>query len=142
MSCACDEASGGTWRLDLVWDEDLDATTIAPNGTAVRIGPAATLPPEQLMAFAVSSCLMTAFLELAAGANVPIQGYVSSARIVRDTPGADPALALVPCVVVQSDSDRARLDPLWAEAVRRSPMLQLLGAHLQVEPAVRVVPPA
>lgn len=142
MSCECEEAFGhGSWRLDLVWDDDLNATAIGPNGTPIRTGAAASLRPEQLLAFAVSGCLMTAFLQLAAGANVAVQGYVSSARIVRDTSDAAPGLTLVPCVVVQSDSDRERLEPLWGEAIRRSPALQLLGPHLHLEPAVRVVPP-
>ena len=141
MPCECDEMPDeDPCRLDLVWDDDLNATAFTADGRAIRVGAAASLSPQRLLALAASSGLMMTFLELAAEAGVPVQGYVSSARL-RETTGGEPELALVPCVVVLSDEDCARIERLWDDAVRRSPTLRLLGAHVQVEPTVRVVPP-
>ena len=127
--------------LGLVWDEDLNATAITERGAPIRIGPAASLSPQHLLALAASSGLMTTLLTLAAEASVSVDGYVSSARL-RETPGDTPEVALAVCVVVPSHEDRKQIEPLWLQAIERSPTLRLLGAHLQIEPAVRVVPPA
>ena len=127
--------------LGLVWDEDLNATAITERGAPIRIGPAASLSPQHLLALTASSCLMTTLLTLAAEAGVSVEGYVSSARL-RETPGGTPEVALAPCVVVLSHEDRKQIDQLWHQAIERSPTLRLLGAHLHVEPAVLVVPPA
>jgi organic hydroperoxide reductase OsmC/OhrA len=127
--------------LELVWDEDLNATAVTERGEPIRVGPAASLSPQHLLALAASSCLMTTFLRLAGDAGVSVQGYVSSARLC-ETPGAEPEVALAPCVVVESDTDRARVEQLWPQAIEHSPTLRLLGTHLQIEPSVRVVPSA
>lgn len=127
--------------LELVWDDNLDATAVTDQGTPIRVGPAANLSPQHLLALAASSCLMTTLLTLAADEGVPVEGYVSSVRL-RERPGGPPELAIAPCVVVSSDADSKRIGPLWREAVDRSPTLRLLGSHLQVEPEVRVIPPA
>ena len=134
-------SNGCHCSLELVWDEDLNATAVTEQGAPIRIGPAANLSPQHLLALAASSCLMTTLLTLAGEAGVPVQGYVSSARL-RETPGGAPDVALAPCVVVGSDADRQQVEQLWPRAVERSPTLRLLGAHLHVEPTVRVVPPA
>src|SRR3989338_9187128 len=126
------------WSLELVWDEDLNATAVTERGEPLRIGPAVSRSPQHLLALAASSCLMTTLLTLAAEAGIPVQGYVSSARL-RETAGAPPEIALAPCVVVESDVDRRRIERLWPQAIERSPPLRLLGGHLHVEPAVRVV---
>jgi len=67
--------------LELIWDEDLNATALTGAASPIRIGPAVNLLPHQLLALAASSSLMTSFLELAAASCVPVQGYVSSARL-------------------------------------------------------------
>jgi uncharacterized OsmC-like protein len=126
--------------LELVWDEDLDATAVTEQGAPIKVGPAARLSPAHLLALAASSCLMTTLLTLAREANVSVQGYVSSARLGQ-TPGAIPDVALAACVVVASDADRQQIERLWPQAVERSPTLRLLSAHLHVEPSVRVVSP-
>jgi organic hydroperoxide reductase OsmC/OhrA len=126
--------------LELVWDEDLNATAVTEQGAPIRVGPAASLSPPHLLGLAASSCLMTTLLTLAAEHGVQVQGYVSSARLHETTSGVDVALA--PCVVVGSDTDRTQIEQLWPQAIERSPTLRLLGAHLQVEPTVRVLPPA
>jgi hypothetical protein len=99
------------------------------------------LLPHQLLALAASSSLMTSFLNLAAATGVPVQGYVSSAR-VREGAGGEPELALTPRVVVSSETDAGLVAELWREAVRYSRTLGLLRDRLRVEPAVRVAPPA
>jgi organic hydroperoxide reductase OsmC/OhrA len=91
--------------LELVWDEDLDATAVTEQGAPIKVGPAARLSPAHLLALAASSCLMTTLLTLARKAGVSVQGYVSSARLGQ-TPGAVPDVALAACVVVTSDADR------------------------------------
>jgi uncharacterized OsmC-like protein len=126
--------------LELVWDEDLDATGVTEQGAPIKVGPAARLSPAHLLALAASSCLMTTVLTLAREAGVSVQGYVSSARLGQ-TPGAVPDVALAACVVVASDADRQQIEQLWPRAVERSPTLRLLSAHLHVEPTVRVVSP-
>jgi organic hydroperoxide reductase OsmC/OhrA len=126
--------------LELVWDEDLDATAVTEQGAPIKVGPAARLLPAHLLALAASSCLMTTLLTLAREAGVSVQGYVSSARLGQ-TPGAVPDVALAACVVVASDADRQQIEQLWPQAVERSPTLRLLSAHLHVEPTVRVVSP-
>jgi organic hydroperoxide reductase OsmC/OhrA len=126
--------------LELVWDEDLDATAVTEQGAPIKVGPAARLSPAHLLALAASSCLMTTLLTLAREAGVSVQGYVSSARLGQ-TPGAVPDVALAACVVVASDADRQQIEQLWPQAVERSPTLRLLSAHLHVEPTVRVVSP-
>lgn len=142
ISCQSHEAPNECHcSLELVWDEDLNATAVTERGAPIRIGPAASLSPPHLLALAASSCLMTTLLTLAGEAGVSLQGYVSSARL-RETPGTVPDVALAPCVVVGSDADRRRIEQLWPQAIERSPTLRLLGTHLQVEPTVRVVPPA
>jgi organic hydroperoxide reductase OsmC/OhrA len=123
--------------LELVWDEDLNATAVTERGTPIRVGPAASLSPPHLLALAASSCLMTTLLRLASEAGVSVQGYVSSARL-KETPGEAPEVALAPCVVVESEADRGRIELLWRQAIKLSPTLRLLGAHVQVEPTVRV----
>ena len=127
--------------LELVWDEDLNATAVTERGAPIRVGPAASLSPQHLLALAASSCLMTTLLRLAAEAGVSVEGYVSSARL-KETPGGAPEVAIAPCVVVQSDGDRGRMEQLWPQAIEQSPTLRLFGAHFQVEPTVRVVPRA
>jgi hypothetical protein len=82
---------------------------------------------------------MTTFLRLAMDAGVLVEGYVSSARL-RERPDRPPELGLAPCVVVSSEADRMRIERLWDDAIQRSLTLRLLGSHLHVEPAVRVVP--
>jgi organic hydroperoxide reductase OsmC/OhrA len=124
--------------LELVWDEDLDATAVTEQGAPIKVGPAARLSPAHLLALAASSCLMTTLLTLARKAGISVQGYVSSARLGQ-TPGAVPDVALAACVVVASDADRQQIEQLWPQAVERSPTLRLLSAHLHVEPTVRVV---
>jgi organic hydroperoxide reductase OsmC/OhrA len=126
--------------LELVWDDGLNATALTSDASPIRIGPAASLLPHQLLALAASSCLMTSFLTLAAGAGVPIHGYVSSARLA-DADDGGTALALAPCVVVASEDDALRAAQLWSEAIRHSRTLGLLKDRVQVEPAVRVAPP-
>jgi|SRR5687767_1797989 len=139
----------GDWRdaieecrcsLELVWDEGMNATAFTEEGAPIRIGPAANLTPQQLLAMAASSCLMTTLFRLAAEAGVSVEGYVSSARL-RQRPGRMPELALAPCVVVATDEAAARIERLWDEAIQRSPTLRLLSPNLQVEPVVRIVPP-
>lgn len=127
--------------LGLVWDEHLNATATTELGASIRVGPAASLSPQHLLALAASSELMTALLTLAADAGVSVEGYVSSARL-RETPAGTPDVALVVCVVVPSHEDRIQIEPLWDQAIERSSTLRLLGSHLKVEPVVRVVPPA
>jgi len=127
------------YSLELVWDEDLNATAVTESGAPIRVGPAASLSPQHLLALAASSCLMTALLRLAREAGLSVHGYVSSARL-HDTPGAAPHVALTSCVVVESDVDRGRVEQLWPQAIERSPTLRLLGTHSQVELTVRVVP--
>lgn len=83
---------------------------------------------------------MTSFLNLAAATGVPVQGYVSSAR-VREGADGEPELALTPCVVVSSETDGRLVAELWRDAVRYSRTLGLLRDRLRVEPAVRVAPP-
>jgi uncharacterized OsmC-like protein len=51
--------------LELVWDEDLDATAVTEQGAPIKVGPAARLSPAHLLALAASSCLMTTLLTLA-----------------------------------------------------------------------------
>jgi hypothetical protein len=126
--------------LELIWDEDLNATALTDGAAPIRIGPAVNLLPHQLLALAASSSLMTSFLNLAAATGVPVQGYVSSAR-VREGAGGEPELALTPCVVVSSETDAGLVAELWREAVRYSRTLGLLRDRLRVEPAVRVAPP-
>ena len=75
--------------LELAWDDDLNATALTGGAEPIRIGPAVNLLPHQLLALAASSSLMTSFLNLAAATGVPVQGYVSSAR-VRDGAGGEP----------------------------------------------------
>jgi organic hydroperoxide reductase OsmC/OhrA len=124
--------------LELIWDEELNATVITEAGEPLRIGPAASLSPSHLLALAASSCLMTTLLTLAREAEVAVQGYVSSARL-RAASGRAPDIELAPCVVVHTDADRIRIDELWPRAIEQSPALRLLGEHLRVEPTVRVV---
>ena len=126
--------------LELVWDDDLNATALTGGAEPIRIGPAVNLLPHQLLALAASSSLMTSFLNLAAATGVPVQGYVSSAR-VREGAGGEPELALTPCVVVSSETDAGLVAELWREAIRYSRTLGLLRDRLQVEPVVRVAPP-
>jgi len=126
--------------LELVWDEDLNATAVTEGGEPIRVGPAARLSPQHLLALAASSCLMTTLLRLAREAGIDVEGYVSSARL-RETAGEPPEVALAPCVVVESDEDRERIEELWPQALELSPTVLLLGTHLQVEPTVRVAPP-
>jgi hypothetical protein len=127
--------------LELIWDDDLNATALTGGAEPIRIGPAVNLLPHQLLALAASSSLMTSFLNLAAATGVPVQGYVSSAR-VREGAGGEPELALTPRVVVSSETDAGLVAELWREAVRYSRTLGLLRDRLRVEPAVRVAPPA
>ena len=125
--------------LELIWDEDLNATALTGAAAPIRIGPAVNLLPDQLLALAASSSLMTSFLNLAAASGVPVQGYVSSAR-VREAADGEPELVLTPCVVVSSETDGRLVTELWREAVRYSRTLGLMRDRLRVEPAVRVVP--
>jgi hypothetical protein len=127
--------------LELVWDNDLNATAFTADGGTVPVGPDANLSPATLLALAASSCLMTTLLELAAGAGISIAAYLSSAR-VRQLPDGTSELALAPCVVVTSEPDGTRMERLWEHAILRSPTLRLFGARLQVEPVVRIIPPA
>jgi organic hydroperoxide reductase OsmC/OhrA len=133
-----DRPNGCHCSLELVWDEDLDATAVTEQGAPIKVGPAASLSPAHLLGLAASSCLMTTLLTLAREAGVSVEGYVSSARL-RQTPGAIPDVALAVCVVVGSDADRQQIEQLWPQAVERSPTVRLLSAHLQVEPTVRLV---
>ena len=126
--------------LELIWDEDLNATALTGGAAPIRIGPAVNLFPHQLLALAASSSLMTSFLNLAAATGVPVQGYVSSARVC-DGAGGGPELALTPCVVVSSETDAGLVTELWREAVRYSRTLELLRDRLRVEPVVRVAAP-
>lgn len=140
-TCHCDRtADECDCTLELIWDEDLNATALTGAAGPVRIGPAANLLPHQLLAMAASSLVMTSFLNLAAATGVPVQGYVSSARL-REGADGEPELALTPCVVVSSEDDGRLVAGLWPEAVRYSRTLGLLRDRLRVEPAVRVAPP-
>lgn len=123
--------------LALVWEDDLNATAITGRGAAVQIGPAANLSSHDLLAMAVSLSLMAALFALARDAGITVHGYVSSAR-VRDADGRL-MLALAPCVVVHSSTERTQIEPLWRRAVEQSPMLRLLGDALQIEPSTRAV---
>jgi hypothetical protein len=139
--CQVDRTSEeGDCTLELIWDEDLNATALTGGASPIRIGPAVNLLPHQLLALAASSSLMTSFLNLAAATGIPVTGYVSSARL---RPGADgePELALTPCAVVSSEDDRRLAADLWPEAVRYSRTLELLRDRLRIEPAVRVASP-
>jgi organic hydroperoxide reductase OsmC/OhrA len=140
LSNVNDRVNGCHCSLELVWDEDLDATAVTEQGAPIKVGPAARLSPAHLLALAASSCLMTTLLTLAREAGLSVQGYVSSARLGQ-TPGAVPDVALSACVVVASDADRQQIEQLWPQAIERSPTLRLLSAHLHVEPTVRVVSP-
>lgn len=126
--------------LELIWDEDFNATALTGGAAPIRIGPAVNLLPHQLLALAASSSLMTSFLKLAVATGVPVQGYVSSAR-VREGAGGEPELALTPCVVVSSETDAGLVAELWREAVRYSRTLELLRDRLRIEPVVRVAAP-
>lgn len=140
LSDVNDRSGGCHCSLELVWDEDLDATAVTEQGAPIKVGPAVRLSPAHLLALAASSCLMTTLLTLAREAGVSVQGYVSSARL-RETPGTVPDVALAPCVVVASEPDRQQIEQLWPQAVEGSPTLRLLSAHVQVEPTVRLVSP-
>jgi hypothetical protein len=126
--------------LELVWDDDLNATAFTAEGGSVRVGPEANLSPPHVLALAASSCLMTMLLQAAAEAGVLVEGYLSSARVHYSADGTC-NLALAPCVVVTSETDRVRMDSVWEAAIQRSPALRLFGERLQIEPVVRVVPP-
>jgi len=126
--------------LELIWDEGLNATALTGASSSICVGPAMNLLPHHLLALAASSSLMTAFLDLAGAARVPVQGYVSSARLDYRGDG-DPELALAPCVVVSSQDDAQCVAKLWPEAVERSPALRILRHRLRVEPTVRVAAP-
>jgi hypothetical protein len=139
--CPFDRTAGECGcTLELIWDEDLNATALTGAASPIRIGPAVNLLPHQLLALAASSSLMTSFLELAAASSVPVQGYVSSARL-REGADGEPELALAPCVVVSSEEDGRLVAQLWPEVVRHSRTLGLLRDRVRVEPAVRVAPP-
>ena len=139
--CQCDQTTDECGcTLELIWDEDLNATALTGGASPIRIGPAVNLLPHQLMALAASSSLMTSFLELAAATGVPVEGYVSSARLRAGTNG-EPELALTPCVVVSSENDGRLVADLWREAVRYSRTLGVLRDRLRIEPVVRVAPP-
>ena len=98
------------------------------------------LLPHQLLVLAASSALMTSFLNLAAATGVPVDGYVSSARL-REGADGEPELTLTPCVVVSSEADGRLVTDLWPEAVRYSRTLRLLRDRLRIEPAVWIAPP-
>jgi hypothetical protein len=126
--------------LELVWDEDLNATAFTGGALPIRIGPAVNLLPHQLLALSASSSLMTSFLDLAGANGVPVEGYVSSARL-REGANGEPELTLTPCVVVSSEEDRRLVADLWPQAVRYSRTLGVLRDRLRIEPAVCVAPP-
>ena len=140
MSAECQRASGECrCSLDLVWDNDLNATAFTAEGRTIHVGPDANLSASHLLALAASTCLMTTLLQLAADAGITIHGYLSSARVHHQPDGAE--LALAPCVVITAEADREMMERLCQQAIDCSPTLRLFMAHLQVEPVVRVVPP-
>ena len=126
--------------LELIWDEDLNATALTGAASPIsdrsrRESPAAPAagPGGVERADDVVS-------DLAAATGVPVDGYVSSARLLEGLAGGT-ELTLTPCVVVSSEADGRLVTALWPEAVRYPRTLRLLRDRLRIEPAVWIAPP-
>jgi organic hydroperoxide reductase OsmC/OhrA len=125
--------------IELIWDARTHGTAVAPSGTTVTVGDEGQLSPEDLLCMAAAGCLMRTFLERATEADVPVLGYVSTARAepVDDGMQVHVRSYVIAPAWVPADT----VGGLCAEAERQSPVARALGARLVVEHEVRRIEP-
>jgi organic hydroperoxide reductase OsmC/OhrA len=127
---------------ETVWNTGLVGTSVANHGDSLTIGREGGWAPEDLVLLAAESCFMSTLLELAREASIDVLGYVSKAHLETKTPrGRGPSIVLMPCVVVGTPDDIARVHRLATRVPRESIVAKLLNAHLQVTLDVRAVQP-
>lgn len=134
-----------TFAIELVWDEDLDATAVAsapdPSGASpLRVGAAAGWLPAHHLALAAASGFMSSLLQRARAANIPILGYVSIAKLyVSSNADTPPHLTLRPCIVVSTQAHQAEMNALVAGALESSEVCRILQGRLVVNADVRSI---
>jgi organic hydroperoxide reductase OsmC/OhrA len=135
--------------IELVWDAERLGTATAPSGATASVGERphasgasarAHFSPDDLVAMAVSSCVMRTFLRLAEQANVPILSYASTARAESACePGGTPHVTVHAYVVAPSGTNQRDVTALFRKSARLSPITQLLGEHVTVTTEVQAL---
>ena len=126
--------------VELVWDAHRQGTGRAPSGASVHVGHDTHFTPEDLVGIAAASGLMTALLESADAAGVPVLSYLSTAEVVagdRFEPRGH--LRVRAFVTAANPADRARLEGLLELAKVKSPIACLLGDRLDFTLEARVL---
>jgi organic hydroperoxide reductase OsmC/OhrA len=101
------------------------------------VGDDASFSPDDLLAMAVSACLMRTFLGLAEAAQVSVPSYTSTATLEG---AADlPRVVLHSYLVTPSAAEGDRLRSLFEQARRSSPICGILGDRVACEAHVQVV---
>ena len=129
-----------TDHIELVWDCGCAGTAQTSSGSRLEVGRNGRWSAEQLLMAAAESALMTSFVALAEAEALDVLGYVSSAGTERGGTGSGSIrLALRPCIVVASETDRARAQDVLARSLDRSSVLRALTGAVRVDPQVVVV---
>ncbi len=131
---------GGPRVTELVWDIDACGTCTGSEGITIRAGEDGDWQPEQLLALAFESELMSGFMRLARQRGLEVLGYVSAAQYRQGEAGTPrPRLCIHPCVVVGSRSDAERARGLMAEAYARCELAGLLRDRPRLELEVTTI---
>jgi organic hydroperoxide reductase OsmC/OhrA len=135
------ETATSLYSTETVWNAGLAGTSIANHGKSLTVGRDGDWSPEHLLLLAAESCVMSTLLALAGDAGIDILGYVSKGQLHgRSDNDEKPAIVLMPCVVVGSDEDAARVSRLVSTVARHSIVAKALGERLGIMLDVRVVP--
>lgn len=135
------ERAVSAYSTETVWNAGLAGTSVAADGRSLTVGKDGEWAPESLLLLAAESSFMSTLLALARDAGIDVLGYVSKGHLDASTrQGEPPAIAVMPCVVVASERDGARISRLAGSVTRESVVARLLGERLRVTLDVRVVP--
>jgi uncharacterized OsmC-like protein len=134
------QSTGTAAMIELVWDEERLGTGTSASGASLGVGDGAEWSPTDLLALAVSGCLMRTFLRIAADEHVPVLGYVSTALV--DATDEGPMLHVLPCIVVPTAATTPAVLVSMQQAVMRSPVARTVAGRLTVRPDVHQVAPA
>ena len=135
------ETATSLYSTETVWNAGLAGTSLSSHGKSLTVGREGEWSPEHLLLVAAESCVMSTLLALARDAGIDVLGYVSKGQLHgRSDNDESPAIVLMPCVVVGSDEDAARVRRLVSTVTRHSIVAKALGERLSIALDVRVVP--
>jgi len=118
-------------RCEVVWDAGLKGTAESPSGEMLPVEEGGPWTPWRMLSAAVQASLMFEFFRLAGESGLEVLGYVSNAGLAEDDPSG--RMILVPCILVENQSDVPRAEELLELALTRSQVCRQLGGGLEMD---------